>query len=98
MASRGQPRCTIVANSAIARAPPAIRAVAAAMGVQPAAIRAFANGPEVPKVTAEATAKAIPNRKVLFVFICNPPTPVMSKIIFGPDDATEEGGQGSNAF
>ena len=48
---------------AITNAPPAIRAVTAAVGVQPASISALASGPDSPKVKAEPTANNRPSRK-----------------------------------
>src|SRR5271165_4065511 len=64
MASPSHPRWTIVANSAITRAPPTSRAVTAAMGVQPASINGFANGPDIAKLKAEPIALATPRWKL----------------------------------
>ena len=52
-----------VANSAIASAPPANRAVTAAVGLQPASISDLARGPDNPKLNAEAIANSSPSRK-----------------------------------
>jgi hypothetical protein len=54
---------TIVAKTAIKIAPPASRAVTAAVALQPASISDFANGPDDPNVNAEATANNRPSRK-----------------------------------
>ena len=62
-ASRTQPGWTTVANTAMASAPPASRAVTAAVGLQPAVIRALANGPEQPKANAEPIANSRPALK-----------------------------------
>ena len=62
-----------MAASAITSAPPANRAVTAALGVQPAAISALAKGPDMPNVSADPTANAMPSRKVLFASIDSPP-------------------------
>ena len=61
-ASRTQPRRTTVANTAITKAPPASRAVTAAVGLQPATISDLPSGPDIPKASAEPTAKASPAR------------------------------------
>ena len=45
--------------------------LAAASGLQPDSMRALAKGPDMLKATAEATAKAIPTRKVVSVVIRN---------------------------
>ena len=62
-ASRNQSGLTMVAKMAITSAPPAILAVTAAVGLQPASISALANGPEEPKAKAEPTANNRPSRK-----------------------------------
>ena len=59
-ASAIHPGRSTVATTASAIAPPANRAMTAAVGVQPASISALANGPESPKVSAEVSAKASP--------------------------------------
>ena len=56
-ASPTHPGRTTVANTAITRAPPASRAMTAAVGLQPASISALANGPDDPNANAEPTAK-----------------------------------------
>ena len=61
--SRNQSGFAIVAKMAISSAPPASRAVTAAVGLQPASISDLANGPEEPKAKAEATANSKPSRK-----------------------------------
>ena len=53
----------MVAKTAITSAPPAIRAVTAAVGLQPASISALANGPDIPNDRAELTANTRPSRK-----------------------------------
>ncbi len=62
-ASRNQSGLTMVAKMAITTAPSAIRAVTAAVGVQPASISDLASGPDIPKVKAEPTANTRPSRK-----------------------------------
>ena len=52
-----------MANTAITTAPPASRAMTAAVGLQPASINALAKGPDMPKLSAEASANAMPSRK-----------------------------------
>ena len=62
-ASPTHPGRTIVANTAITRAPPARRATTAAVGLQPASISALANGPDDPNANADPTASIRPSRK-----------------------------------
>ncbi|GAA2569106.1 hypothetical protein GCM10010409_52880 [Mycolicibacterium diernhoferi] len=45
----------------MATAPPASRAVTAAVGVQPASMSAFANGPDRPKANADVMANSSPS-------------------------------------
>ena len=53
----------MVAKITITSAPPASRAVTAAVGLQPASISDLANGPDMPNVKAEPTANNRPSRK-----------------------------------
>ncbi len=62
-ASRIQSGLTMVAKTAITSAPPASRAVTAAVGDQPATISDLAKGPDMPKVNAEPIANSRPSRK-----------------------------------
>src|SRR5882724_10231831 len=101
-ASRNQSGLTMAAKMAISSAPPASRAVTAAVGLQPASINDLAKGPEDPKAKAEPTASNRPSRKwstvgrgvvVAMVHLRR----VMSKISFGRDSIVQRGHQ-SNAF
>ena len=53
----------MVAKTAITSAPPASRAITAAVGLQPASISDLANGPEEPNANAEPTARTSPSLK-----------------------------------
>ena len=53
----------MVAKTAIAMAPPASRAVTAAVGLQPASISDLPRGPDMPKANAEPMANSMPTRK-----------------------------------
>src|SRR5262249_17657727 len=97
-ASRIQSGLTTVAKIAIASAPPASRAMTAAVGLQPASISDLANGPDEPKAKAEATANRRPSRKGSCVVAVMPHLRnVTSKISFGRDTTAERGHE-SNAF
>ena len=90
MASRTQSGLTIVAKITIASAPTAMRAVTAPVGLHPAFINALASGPDMPKLSAEATANSRPSRKwstplVSWVAVIWHLPHVMSKIDFGHD-------------
>lgn len=61
-ASLTQPGRAKVAKIAMSSAPPASRAVTAAVGLQPASMRALANGPDEPNASAEPTANSRPSR------------------------------------
>src|SRR6476469_2107628 len=108
-ASRNQSGFITVANSAINNAPPANRAVTAAVGLQPASISDLPRGPDNPNVKADPTANSSPRRKWSTVAgrgsscaVTMPPPAcmkcnVMSKIVVG-HDATDEGGHESIDF
>ena len=53
----------MVAKTAMTSAPPASRAVTAAVGDQPASISDLAKGPDMPKVNADPMANSRPSRK-----------------------------------
>src|SRR3954452_997707 len=102
MASRTQPGLMMLATIAITIAPPAIRAVTAAVGVQPASISALANGPERPNVKADRTANRRPSRKwstplSSLVAVTWHLLRVMSKIAIGHDISRTRGHE-SNDF
>ena len=60
-ASRSQPGRAMVATTASTSAPPASRAVTAAVGDQPASISDFASGPDIPNAKAEPPASSSPS-------------------------------------
>ncbi len=64
-ASRIQSGLTMVATITMTSAPPASRAVTAAVGDQPATISDLAKGPDMPNVNADPTANNRPSRKWL---------------------------------
>src|SRR5262245_3713589 len=85
----------MVAKMAITSAPPAMRAVTAAVGLQPASINALASGPDSANDRAELTAKNMPSRKwstflVTCVAVIWHLRHVMSKMIVAHDTLEEK--------
>ena len=80
---------TMVATIASTSAPPASRAVTAAVGDHPATISDLASGPDMPKLRAEPVANSRPIRKVSILVVELPntthPLGLISKIKYGHD-------------
>ena len=96
------PGLTMVAKTAITSAPPAIRAVTAAVGLQPASISALANGPDMPKRErgGDGEQQAEPEwstRCRAVVAVIWHLRHVMSKMTVG-HDTSRKGGHESNDF